>query len=39
MEKESTIPDELVVVWTSGDREVASKMIFKEHELSLYTRI
>ncbi len=27
-EKESSRPDELVVLWTSGDREVALKMAF-----------
>lgn len=28
MDKESTEPSELVVVWSSGDREVAMKMVF-----------
>jgi hypothetical protein len=28
MEKKSSKPDELVVLWTSGDREVALKMVF-----------
>jgi hypothetical protein len=28
MDKESTEPSELVVIWTSGDREVAMKMVF-----------
>jgi len=27
-EKKSSKPDELVVLWTSGDREVALKMVF-----------
>ena len=28
MKEESATPSELVVLWTSGDREVASKMVF-----------
>lgn len=28
LEKESAMPNELVVLWTSGDREVALKMVF-----------